>query len=95
MKTSDNPWQKSSFVKRDHVVHKPHRGRRPLKRLSGILRAETVRYSPEPVELGEKTSKIQLEPVVVDGQVKALRVSCTCGCQSTFDIQYAAGGTQA
>ncbi len=93
MNTSENPWGKSTYVSRAHVVQKPRGIRRPEKRLTGILRADKVRFRPEPVEIGARPDKIQVTPVMKDGQIKALHVVCPCGCESTFDIQYAAGET--
>ncbi len=83
-------------MRRDHVVHKPRTVmRRPEKRLSGIVSAEKVRFRPEPIAINPEKDRIQVTPVIKDGQVRALRVVCSCGCESTFDIQYAAGGQNA
>jgi hypothetical protein len=96
MNTSENQWEKSAFVRLDHVVHKPRTiTRRPEKRLTGIVRAEKVHYRPEPIAINPEKDNIQITPVIKDGQVRALRVVCSCGCESTFDIQYAAGGQNA
>jgi len=95
METSKNQWKKSTFVSATHVLHKPRNARRHGKRLSNILRAENVELKTEPVEIGTALEKIQITPIMENGQVKALRVTCACGRESTFDIQYAAGGKNA
>lgn len=92
MKTSEHQWKKSTFVSAAHVVHKHRNVHRQKKRLSTILRANQVKLNPEPVIIGDQTEKIRLTPIFENGQIKALRVTCTCGCEATFDIQYAAGG---
>lgn len=92
MNTSEKEWEKSTYVSRTHVVQKSHGLRRPEKRLTGILRAAKVKFKPEPVQIGINQDKIKVNPVIKDGQIKALHVVCSCGCESTFDIQYAAGG---
>ncbi|MDF7801345.1 hypothetical protein P4C99_17840 [Pontiellaceae bacterium B1224] len=92
MNTSEKQWEKSTYVSRSHVAQKPRVHRGPSKRLTGILRSEKVKLNPEPIEIGVKREKIQVTPVMKEGQIKALHVVCPCGCESTFDIQYAAGG---
>ncbi|MDF7806394.1 hypothetical protein P4E94_03020 [Pontiellaceae bacterium B12219] len=91
MKTSEKQWEKSTYVSRTHMAHKPLSQRRPLKRQTGIVRADKVQFQPNPIEIGIKQEKIQLTPIMKDGQIKALHVVCPCGCESTFDIQYATG----
>jgi hypothetical protein len=92
MKTSDHQWKKSTFVSAAHVVQKQRNVHRPKKRLSTILRANQVQLNPKPVVIGDQTEKIRLNPIFENGQIKALRVTCACGCEATFDIQYAGGG---
>lgn len=92
METSQNQWKKSTFVSAAHVLHKSRNSRRHGKRRSNILRAENVELKKEPVEIGTALENIQITPIMENGQVKALRVTCACGRESTFDIQYAAGG---
>lgn len=94
MKTTEHQWKKSTFVSAAHVVHKHRSLHRPQKRLSTILRAKQVKVNPEPVVIGEQTEKIRIAPIMENGQVKALRVTCACGCEATFDIQYAGGGVE-
>jgi hypothetical protein len=92
MNTSETQWKKSTFVSAAHVLHRPRRMPRNGKRLTSILRADKVRIKPDPVIIGAKQETIQVVPISHNGQVTALRVSCACGCESTFDIQYGAGG---
>ncbi len=93
MNTSETQWKKSTFISAAHVLHRPRSTPRRSKRLTGIVRGENVKLKVNPVVIGAKAEKIQLSPNMQDGQIKALRVNCACGCESTFDIQYGAGGT--
>ncbi|QBG47411.1 hypothetical protein EGM51_08400 [Verrucomicrobia bacterium S94] len=92
MKTPDKQWEQRTYISRANVAHKPLSRSRPLKRQTAIVRAEKIRFNSTPVEIGAKQEQIQLTPIMKDGQVKALQAVCSCGCKSTFDIQYATEG---
>lgn len=90
MNSAETPWKKSTFVSASNVVHKPRHKHRSQKRSTAIVRSKKVKMNPTPVILGESPEKIKITPVMQNGQVIALHVSCSCGCESTFDVQYAA-----
>ena len=93
MSTIEHQWEKSTFVGASHVIHRPRNPQRSNKRLSNIFRMENVLLGENPVEIGAKPEKIRVAPVMEQGQIKALHVTCACGCEATFDIQYATGET--
>lgn len=92
MNTSDNLWKENAYISKTSVVQKQSGRRSSVKHLTKILRADKVQFNPIPVEIGTKLEKIQIKPILKDGKIVALHVICPCGCDSTFDIQYAAKG---
>lgn len=92
MKKTNTQWKKSTFVSATHVMHRPRHAQRTGKRLTGILRAEKVKIKPEPIIIGAAEESIKIVPIAQNGQIRALRVTCPCGRESTFDIQYGSGG---
>jgi len=94
MNRSDTQWKKSAFVNAAHVVSQQPSRRSTGKRLTDVIRSNNVKLNPQPVVVGTQAEKIKITPIMQNNQMKALHVSCSCGCESTFDIQYAAGGAQ-
>ncbi|MBN2164479.1 MAG: hypothetical protein JXR25_04880 [Pontiellaceae bacterium] len=95
MKTSNHQWEKSTFVSAAHVHHKKRAKTRAPRRFSTIIRADQIVYRKDPVPIGEPQDNIRVTPIFENGKIKSLRVSCTCGCEATFDIQYQQEGAAA
>ena len=81
-----------------HVLHKNRVKRTAPRRFSTIIRANRTVERKEPVVIGGPQEDIQVTPIFENGTIKALKVSCSCGREATFNIQYqqeAAGGAAA
>ncbi len=80
--------------------------RRAENRLKNVLPANKVRFVDAPVIIGapeqpeqleepkdpkNTEQQIQLTPILEDTQIRSLKATCSCGCEATFDIQYAQG----
>jgi hypothetical protein len=91
MSHSEPSWKKSAFVSARHVLQPSRSTHRQSRRLNTIVRSAKVKMGAKPIVIGESDDKIKVIPILTGGRVTALKVICSCGHESTFDIQYNQG----
>jgi hypothetical protein len=89
MNTNDLDLKNGGFVNTMKVVPRPLNRQHATRRCSRILRAEQIYISSEPISVGTPRETIQIIPIMENGRIKALKAVCSCGSESTYDIQYA------